>query len=143
MAIVSNSVVVIELIDGTKLVSDEKVGMNMDEVGVRGCLATEGTVSVFHSSGGYTLVSENDVKSIKTISETINWSKECEWIDSHDGKPSDFFMNAIAGDLSFSQIEEYYENGFYMRNVASKEELTMDTIRSYFRFVRDGGKQTA
>lgn len=143
MAIVSDSVVVIELTDGKKLVSDEKVNMNMDEGGINGCLAVEGSVSVFHRSGGYTIISEREVTSIKTISETINWSKELEWVDTADGEPSEQFMQNVPGDLSFSQIQEHYDNGFYLRNVSTKRQLSIDTIRSYFRFIQEGEKQTA
>lgn len=135
MAVLSDSIVMISLVDGNNLTSNEKIGMNLDEVDIKGCLEAEGRVNVYHEHGGYTIVSERDVVSIKTIRETINWSKAMEWIDSSTHEPSDFFMQSVSGDLSFSQIEEHYEFGFYLRDKKTKATLSLESIRSHFKFI--------
>jgi hypothetical protein len=135
MAVVSDSVVMFTLVNGNTVMSNEKIGMNLDEVDSKGCLESEGRINVYHPHGGYTILSERDVVSIKTISETINWTKKMVWVDSNNHEPSDFFMQAISADLSFSQIDDYYINGFYLRDKETNENISYETVRAYFKFV--------
>lgn len=143
MPVVSNSVVEIELIDGTKLISDEKIGMNMDEAGIKGCIACEGLVAVYHAQGGYTLVSERDIKAISTVSETIDWSTELEWIDTKDGDSSEPLMISLPKELTYEQLVDYYLNGFFLRNKMNKEKVGLRTLQNLFRFCKkEAGLQT-
>lgn len=137
MAVVSNTVVLITLKDGKKITSDERVGMNLDEIDIKGCLEAEGRINVYHTGGGFTIVSERDVSSIETIHETVNWRKHFDWIDSNNDEPSDFFMRSISSDLSFSQINDFYVHGFYLRDINTGENISYETVPSYFRYVKE------
>lgn len=132
---ISQSVVVITLKDNNRVVSREGIGMNLEENEIRGCLESEGFVVVYHYDGGYTTIFNDEVQLIETITEKINWTRKMEWIDSHNDEPSEFFMESIPSFLTFDQIDEFYENGFYLRDVASKGKITLPVIRLHFRYL--------